>query len=59
MKYKKIISRLMFSAMTLNILQQGVTVYAEEQVQQAPATTVSGEDAKKSSNSPVILFLIR
>ena len=52
MKYKKIISRLMFSAMTLNILQQGVTVYAEEQVQQAPATTVSGEDAKKELKQP-------
>jgi surface protein len=52
MKYKKIISRLMFSAMTLNILQQGVTVYAEEQVQQTPATTVSGEDAKKELKQP-------
>ncbi|EHK9937585.1 BspA family leucine-rich repeat surface protein, partial [Enterococcus faecium] len=52
MKYTKIVSSLMISTMALNLIQQGVTIYAEEQT---PATTVTSEEAKKELKGDSIL----
>ncbi|WP_409023163.1 BspA family leucine-rich repeat surface protein (plasmid) [Enterococcus faecium] len=52
MKYTKIVSSLMISTMALNLIQQGVTIYAEEQT---PATTVISEEAKKELKGDSIL----